>query len=114
MNTNENNTAGAALVFLHPNAKNTGAAIRFTVEPATAERDAGRDGLFHNAPAWTASVTMKRSEDPNRVGFILGVGVTPKADPNARRYHTFCFWPAEAFALRAALMAKFGELAFGA
>lgn len=170
MNTNENNTAGAALVFLHPNAKNTGAAIRFTVEPATAEREgavrlqiakqatiasydepesratfdwagadavklsvvetaemlmvfggqasvlthAGRDGLFHNAPAWTASVTMKRSEDPNRVGFILGVGVTPKADPNARRYHTFCFWPAEAFALRAALMAKFGELAFGA
>lgn len=169
---NENNitTAGAALAFYHPNAKGTGSAIRFTVEPATAQREgavrmavakqatiasyadpssratfdwagacnvrlavveaaevlmvfggqasvlthAGRDGLYHNAPAWTASVTMKRSEDPNRPGFILGVGVTPKADPNARQYRTFAFWPSEAFALRAALLAKFGELAFGA
>ena len=57
---------------------------------------------------------MKRSEDPNRPGFFLGVGVTPKADPNARQYRSFAFWPAEAYALRAALLAKFGELAFGA
>ena len=169
---NENNitTTGAALAFYHPNAKNTGSAIRFTVEPATAQREgavrmavakqatiasydepssratfdwagantvklslleaaemlmvfggqasalvhSGREGLYHCAPAWTASVTMKRSEDPNRPGFFLGVGVTPKADPCARQYRMFAFWPAEAYALRAALLAKFGELAFGA
>ena len=169
-NENDIHTAGAALAFYHPNAKGTGSAIRFTVEPASAQREgtvrmavakqatiasydepssratfdwagantvklslleaaemlmvfggnvpalvhAGRDGLYHNAPAWTASVTMKRSEDPNRPGFFLGVGVTPKADPNARQYRSFAFWPAEAYALRAALLAKFGELAFGA
>lgn len=166
----ENNTAGAALAFCHPNAKNTGAAVRFTVEPATAAREgavrmavakqatiadytkpesyatfdwaganavklslleaaemlmvfggqlpslvhAGKDGLFHNMPHATTSVQLKRSEDYTRPGFILGVGVTPKADPNARQYRTFCFWPAEAYALRAALLAKFGALAFGA
>lgn len=75
---------------------------------------AGRDGLFHNCPVSTKSVQLKRSEDPMRPGFLLGVGVTPKADPCARRYHSFVFSPAEAFALRAALLAKFGELAFGA
>ena len=169
---NENNitTAGAALAFYHPNAKGTGSAIRFTVEPATAQREGavrmavakqatiasydepssratfdwagactvrfsvvetaemlmvfggqvsllthnGRDGFYHNDPDSTTSVTLQRSEDPNRSGFFFGVGVTPKADPNARQYRTFCFWPSEAFALRAALLAKFGELAFGA
>lgn len=172
-NENDIPTASPALAFCHPNARNSGAAVRFFIHPATdgsegavrmqiakqatvgdlgAENPsdrlatfdwagadavrlsvveaaemlmvfggqasvlthAGKDGLFHNCPASTKSVQLKRSEDPMRPGFLLGVGVTPKADPCARRYHSFCFWPAEAFALRAALLAKFGELAFGA
>lgn len=162
---------GPELSFYHANAKNTGVAITFRVEPATANLDgavyfsiakqksvgnlnaqgperfasfdwankttvklgflevaemmmvfggqasvlthAGKEGFFHNSPSATTSVSLKRAEDPNRPGFILGVGRTPKADPNARQYATFAFWPAEAFALRAALMAEMGLLAFG-
>ncbi len=74
---------------------------------------AGKEGVFHNSPSATTSVTLKRSEDPARPGFLLGVGRTPKADPNARQYYSFAFWPAEAFGLRAALMAQMGLLAFG-
>ena len=74
---------------------------------------AGKDGLYHNTPQSTISVTMMRSEDYARPGFILGVGRTPKADPNERTYHTFTFTPAEALGLRFALQAKMGELAFG-
>lgn len=74
---------------------------------------AGKEGFFHNSPSATTSVTLKRADDPNRPGFILGVGRTPKADPNARQYATFAFWPAEAFALRAALQSQMGLLAFG-
>ena len=74
---------------------------------------AGKDGLYHNSPSATTSVTLKRAEDPNRPGFILGVGRTPKADPNARQYCTFVFSPAEAFGLRLALQAQMGLLAFG-
>ena len=74
---------------------------------------AGKEGFFHNSPSATTSITLKRADDPNRPGFILGVGRTPKADPNARQYATFAFWPAEAFALRAALQAEMGLLAFG-
>jgi len=74
---------------------------------------AGKDGLFHVAPAATVSVQLKRAEDPMRPGFLLGVGRTPKADPNARQYFTFVFSPAEAFALRAAISAKLGDMAFG-
>lgn len=175
MNNNENaiNPIGRpSLAFYHPNGKNTGSAIRFTVTPATYERDgsvlmtvarqqtigdlgsedaerryatfdwanaasvklnfievaemlmvfggqasalchAGREGLYHNSAVATTSVALKRSEDPCRPGFILGVGRTPKADPNARQYYTFAFWPAEALGLRFALQAKMGELAFG-
>lgn len=80
---------------------------------ASALCHAGRDGLYHNQPDATVSVTMKRSEDYARPGFILGVGRTPKADPNERTYHTFTFTPAEALGLRFALQAKMGELAFG-
>lgn len=159
------------LGFYHANAKNSGAAIKFSVEPATPDRDgavyfsiakqktvaeasaagtnrfasfdwankatvklnfletaemamvfggqtpslvhAGKEGLFHNSPSATTSVTLKRAEDPSRPGFVLGVGRTPKADPNARQYFSFVFWPAEAFGLRAALMAQMGLLAFG-
>ena len=157
------------LVFYHPNGRGNGAAIRFSVEPATADRDgavffsiakqngtagsspeqrfasfdwankttvklnfvevaeilmvfggqasvlshAGKDGLFHNSPSATTSIELKRSEDPNRAGFLLGVGRTPKADPNARQYHTFVFRPAEAIGLRFALQAEMGLLAFG-
>lgn len=74
---------------------------------------AGKQGLFHNSPSATTSIEFKRSEDPCRPGFLLGVGVTPKADPNARHYHTFVFTPAEALGLRFAMMAKMGDLAFG-
>lgn len=74
---------------------------------------AGKDGLYHNSAQATTSVSLKRAEDPSRPGFILGVGRTPKADPNARQFHTFAFWPSEAFAIRAALMAEMGLLAFG-
>lgn len=80
---------------------------------ASALCHAGKEGLYHNQHDATVSVTMKRSEDYARPGFILGVGRTPKADPNARTYHTFAFTPAEAFALREALRCKMGELAFG-
>lgn len=162
---------GTRLSLYHANAKNTGTALQFEVEPATPDRDgavfftiakqktvgnlnaqglerfasfdwanktsvklnfievaemlmvfggqadslvhAGKDGLYHNSPSATTSVTLKRAEDPNRPGFLLGVGRTPKADPNARQYCTFAFWPSEAFALRAALMAEMGLLAFG-
>ena len=162
---------GPELSFYHANAKNTGVAITFRVEPATANLDgavyfsiakqktvgnlnaqglerfasfdwankttvklgfleiaeilmvfggqasvlthAGKEGFFHNSPSATTSITLKRADDPNRPGFILGVGRTPKADPNARQYATFAFWPAEAFALRAALQAEMGLLAFG-
>ena len=157
------------LVFYHPNGRGNGAAIQFSVEPATADRDgavffsiarqngtagsspeqrfasfdwankttvklnfvevaeilmvfggqasvlshAGKDGLFHNSPSATTSIELKRSEDPNRAGFLLGVGRTPKADPNARQYYSITLWPAEAFGLRAALLAQMGLLAFG-
>lgn len=160
------------LTFHHPNGKNNGSAVQFSVTPATPDRDgavffsiarqatvanpgaedasaryasfdwankttvkldftevseilmvfggyapslvhAGKDGLYHNTPQSTISVTMKRSEDPARPGYILGVGRTPKADPNARQYHTFVFRPAEAFGLRLALQAQMGALAFG-
>ena len=159
------------LAYYHANGKNTGVAIRFRVEPATADRDgtvffsiakqktvgnlgsqgpdrfasfdwankasvklgflevaeilmvfggqatslvhAGRDGLYHNSAQATTSVSLKRAEDPERPGYILGVGRTPKADPNARQFYTFAFRPSEAFALRAALMAQMGLLAFG-
>ena len=159
------------LSFYHANAKNSGFAIQFSVEPATPDRDgavyfsiakqktvgnaaaqgpdrfasfdwqnkasvklsflevseilmvlgghapslvhAGKDGLYHNSPSATTSISLKRAEDPNRPGFLLGVGRTPKADPNARQYYTFAFWPAEAFGLRAALTAEMGLLAFG-
>ncbi|MBQ9726661.1 MAG: hypothetical protein IJV65_04055 [Kiritimatiellae bacterium] len=74
---------------------------------------AGKEGLFHNSPSATTSITLKRADDPARPGFILGVGRTPKADPNARQYAAFAFWPAEAFALRLALQAQMGLLAFG-
>ena len=155
---------GPELSFYHANAKNTGVAITFRVEPATANLDgavyfsiakqksvgnlnaqgperfasfdwankttvklgflevaemmmvfggqasvlthAGKEGFFHNSPSATTSVSLKRAEDPNRPGFILGVGRTPKADPNARQFYSFAFWPSEAFALRAALMAE--------
>lgn len=80
---------------------------------ASAFCHAGKEGLYHNSALATASVTMKRSEDPCRPGFILGVCRTPKADPPARTYHTFTFTPAEALGLRFALQAKMGELAFG-
>lgn len=73
----------------------------------------GREGIFHNDPDSTTSVTMQRSEAPDRPGFLLGVGRTPKADPNARRYITLYISPAEAFMLRAALMAEMGEICFG-
>ena len=174
-NNNENatiNIGRPGLTFYHPNAKNTGAAIRITFVPATYDRDgsvildiakqqtvsdlgadepvrrystfdwlnaakvklnfievaeilmvlggqasvlthAGKDGLFHNSASATTSVEFKRSEDYSRPGFILGVGRVPKADPNARHYHTFAFTPAEALGLRFALQAKMGELAFG-
>ena len=157
------------LVFYHPNGRGNGAAIQFSVEPATADRDgavffsiakqnataesspeqrfasfdwankttvklnfvevaeilmvfggqasvlshAGKDGLFHNSPSATTSIELKRSEDPNRPGFLLGVGRTPKADPNARQHHAFVFRPAEAVGLRFALQAEMGLLAFG-
>ena len=74
---------------------------------------AGKEGLFHTSPSATTTISLKRSEDPARPGFLLGVGRTPKADPNARQYYTFAFWPAEAFGLRAALTAEMGLLAFG-
>lgn len=176
MNNNENaiNPIGRpSLAFYHPNGKNTGSAIRFTVTPATYERDgsvlmtvarqqtigdlgsenaadryatfdwaskttvklsfvetaellmvlggqasvlahAGKEGLFHNSPAATTSVSFKRSEYPIRPGFLLGVGHTPKADPNARQYYTFTFTPAEALGLRFAIQAQMGLIAFGA
>lgn len=157
------------LVFYHPNGRGNGAAIRFSVEPATADRDgavffsiakqngtagstpeqkfasfdwanrttvklnfvevaeilmvfggqasalshAGKDGLYHNSAQATTSVELKRSEDPGRPGYLLGVGRTPKADPNARQYHAFVFRPAEAVGLRLALQAEMGLLAFG-
>ena len=155
------------LALYHPNAKNSGSAVRFAVIPATYDHDgslrlviakqqsvagptggwaafdwanaatvklafvevaeflavlggqasvlahAGKEGLYHNTPATTTSISFKRSEDPCRPGFLLGVGHTPKADPNARQYHTFAFTPAEALGLRLALTAKMGELAFG-
>ncbi len=41
------------------------------------------------------------------------MGRTPKADPNARQYYTFAFWPAEAVGLRFALQAQMGLIAFG-
>ena len=74
---------------------------------------AGKEGLFHTSPTATTTISLKRSEDPARPGFLLGVGRTPKADPNARQFYTFAFWPAEAFGLRAALTAQMGLLAFG-
>lgn len=74
---------------------------------------AGKDGLYHSTPAATTSVALKRSEDPVRPGFLLGVGRTPKADPNARQYHAFTFTPSEACLLRFALSAKMGALCFG-
>ncbi len=159
------------LCFYHANAKNSGVAIQFSVEPATPDRDgavyfsiakqktiadaaatgvnrfasfdwtnkatvklnfievaemlmvfggqapslvhAGKDGLYHSSPSATTSVTLKRADDPSRPGFLLGVGRTPKADPNARQYYTFAFWPSEAFGLRSALMAQMGIIAFG-
>lgn len=157
------------LVFYHPNGRGNGAAIQFSVEPATADRDgavffsiakqngtagsspdqrfatfdwankttvklnfvevaeilmvfggqasvlshAGKDGLFHNSSTATTSIELKRSEDPNRPGFMLGVGRTPKADPNARQYYSFVFGPAEALGLRLSLQAQMGLLAFG-
>lgn len=159
------------LSFYHANGKNTGSAIRFSVEPATADRDgavffslakqksvgnaasagadrfasfdwankitvklnfievvetlmvfsgqeaslthAGKDGFFHNSPSATTSVSLKRAEDPGRPGFLLGVGRTPKADPNARQYMTFAFRPAEALGLRFALQSQLGVIAFG-
>ncbi len=157
------------LVFYHSNGRGNGAAIQFSVEPATADRDgavffsiarqnatagsspeqrfasfdwankttvklsfmevaeilmvfggqapalshAGKDGLYHNSPSATTSIELKRSEDPARPGFLLGVGRTPKADPNARQYHAFVFRPAEAVGLRFALQSQMGLLAFG-
>ena len=157
------------LVFYHSNGRGNDAAIQFSVEPATADRDgavffsiarqnatagsspeqrfasfdwankttvklsfmevaeilmvfggqapalshAGKDGLYHNSPSATTSIELKRSEDPARPGFLLGVGRTPKADPNARQYHAFVFRPAEAVGLRFALQAEMGLLAFG-
>ena len=160
------------LTFAHPNGRGNGAAIQFSVQPATPDRDgsvifsiakqktvgnlaaenaadryatfdwaskstiklnfvevaemlmvfggqasalchAGREGLYHNNAQATISVTMKRSEDYARPGFLLGVGRTPKADPNERTYYTFTFTPAEAVGLRFALMAQMGALAFG-
>ncbi len=157
------------LVFYHPNMKNTGCAIQFSVEPATPDRDgsvffsiakqktvasnegerrfasfdwvnkitvklnfievaeillvlgghapmlshAGKEGCFHNSPTATTTISLKRSEDPARPGFLLGVGRTPKADPNARQFISLAFSPAEAFGLRAALTAEMGLLAFG-
>ena len=74
---------------------------------------AGKEGFYHNSPSATTSISLKRAEDPNRPGFVLGVGRTPKADPNARQFCSFAFWPSEAFALRSALMAEMGLLAFG-
>ena len=74
---------------------------------------AGNEGLYHNTTLATVSVTMKRSEDYARPGFLLGVGHTPKADPNQRTYYTFTFTPAEALGIRFALMAQMGALAFG-
>ena len=73
----------------------------------------GREGIFHNDPDSTTSVTLHRSEAPDKPGFLLGVGHTPKADPNERRYITLYIAPAEAFMLRTALMAKMGEICFG-
>lgn len=155
------------LTFYHPNAKNNGFAIQFSVQHATPDRDgyvcfsiakqttlekpgvaanfdwankvpvklnfievaellmvlggqssvlahAGKEGLFHNSPAATTSVSFKRSEDPMRPGFLLGVCRTPKADPNARQYYTFIFTPAEAIGLRFALQPQMGLIAFGA
>ena len=159
------------LSFYHANGKNTGSAIQFSIEPATADREgaayfslarqksvgnaaatgpdrfasfdwqnkatvklnfievaellmvlggqasvlthAGKEGFFHNSPSATTSISFKRAEDPNRPGFLLGVGRTPKADPNARQYYTFTFWPAEAIGLRLALQAQMGLIAFG-
>lgn len=75
---------------------------------------AGKDGLFHDSPAATVSVQLKCAKDPTRPGFLLGIGRTPKADPTARQYFTFVLSPAEGFALRAAISAKLGEMAFGA
>ena len=159
------------LSFYHANAKNSGVAIRFSVDPATPDRDgavyfsiakqktvgnagsqgpdrfasfdwqnkatvklgflevaeilmvlggqasglshAGKDVLYHNSPSATTSITFKRAEDPSRPGFLLGVGRTPKADPNARQYYSFVFGPAEALGLRLSLQAQMGLLAFG-
>lgn len=152
----------------HPKGNSRGGAVKFSVEPATVDRDgccrmtianqatgadwttgacatfdwanaatlrlsaievaeicmvfggqtsvlmhAGKEGFFHNTPADTKSLTMKRADDPTRPGFLLGVGRTPKADPNARTYYGIVILPQEAFALRAALLAKMGEIAFG-
>lgn len=80
---------------------------------ASALGHAGKEGLFHTSPSATTTISLKRSEDPTRPGFLLGVGRTPKADPNARQFYSFAFWPAEAFGLRAALTAEMGLLAFG-
>ena len=158
------------LAVYHPNGRGTGAAIRFNVEPATAEREgavffsiaaqngtagsspdrkfasfdwpnkttvklgflevaevamvlggsaqalshAGKDGIFHTSSTATTTIELKRSEDPSRPGFLLGVGRTPKSNPVARSFVSFAFRPAEAFGLRCALMAQMGELAFGA
>ena len=162
---------GPRLALYHANGKNSGSAVQFEVEPASADRDgalflsiarqksvgnlagqgaerfasfdwpnkttvkisfletaeilmvlggqapalahAGKEGLFHNSPSATTSVSLKRSEDPARPGFLLGVGRTPKADPNARQFSSFAFRPSEAFALRLALQAQMGLLAFG-
>lgn len=74
---------------------------------------AGKDGLYHNSAQATTSIELKRSEDPACPGYLLGVGRTPKADPNARQFYAFAFRPSEASALRAALTAEMGLLAFG-
>ena len=73
----------------------------------------GTEGIHHNAPDRTASLGFKRSEDPNRPGFLLQLSEIPKADPNARRFASFAFWPAEALLVRHALVGYLPRLCFG-
>ena len=80
---------------------------------APALAHAGKTGLFHNSPTATTTIEFKRSEDPARPGFLLGVGRTPKADAAARQFVSMALSVAEAYALRLALEQAMGLVAFG-
>ena len=73
----------------------------------------GKGGFYHDTATAATTIDFRRSDDPSRPGFFLGITRVPKDNPEGKANMVFVFGPGEALGLRLALEHSMGLLAFG-